>query len=121
MAAQDNAPLAQTFYDSYNNRDFDQAITLCDEDLQWVNFPSGETFRGRRAAGSSWKAGPTASPSPAYRSKLTFRRELCSLRRYVPRNAHRPPCWSRWRNSGHGAVGRAPLLSGARDQGRQVR
>jgi steroid delta-isomerase-like uncharacterized protein len=46
MAAQDNAPLAQTFYDSYNNRDFDQAITLCDEDLQWVNFPSGETFRG---------------------------------------------------------------------------
>ena len=46
MATQDNAALARTFYDSYNNHDFDQAITLCDEDLQWVNLSTGETFRG---------------------------------------------------------------------------
>jgi steroid delta-isomerase-like uncharacterized protein len=46
MAAQENTTLGRMFYDSYNNRDFDQAVALCDENLEWINFTFGETFRG---------------------------------------------------------------------------
>ncbi len=46
MAAQDNATLAQEFYDLYNKRDFDRAVALCDENIEWVNVTFGETFRG---------------------------------------------------------------------------
>ncbi len=46
MSAQDNATLTRTFYDYYNNRDFDEAVALCDENLEWVNVTFGETFHG---------------------------------------------------------------------------
>jgi steroid delta-isomerase-like uncharacterized protein len=46
MAAQENATLAQQFYDLYNKRDFDRAVDLCDENIEWINVTFGETFRG---------------------------------------------------------------------------
>jgi steroid delta-isomerase-like uncharacterized protein len=46
MSAQDNARIARAIYDAFNDRDFDQGVSLVAKDVRWLNVPLGITFQG---------------------------------------------------------------------------
>lgn len=46
MATQDYTEVAKTHYDAFNARDFQRAVTVVDENVQWHNVASGQTFQG---------------------------------------------------------------------------
>src|SRR5919201_3666514 len=44
--AQDNASIARTVYEAFNDRDFDRAVKLIADEARWTNVPTGDTFDG---------------------------------------------------------------------------
>src|SRR3712207_4365356 len=62
MTAQDNAKSARTAYDAYNQRDFDRAAALADENAEWINMATGETFYGPEGYRQYLQAWATAFP-----------------------------------------------------------
>jgi steroid delta-isomerase-like uncharacterized protein len=62
MTAQDNARIARTAYEAYNQKDFDRAAALAAENAQWTNMATGETFYGPEGFRQYLQAWATAFP-----------------------------------------------------------
>lgn len=62
MATHDNASIARTIYESFNNRDFDRAASLMANDVEWRDMPTGEVWHGPNGFKQSFQRWATAFP-----------------------------------------------------------
>lgn len=62
MPTEDNAATARALLDLFNSRDFDRLVTLVTEDLELMNAPTGDIFRGPEGYRQLIQAWATAMP-----------------------------------------------------------
>jgi steroid delta-isomerase-like uncharacterized protein len=47
MAHEENARIARSVYEAFNDRDFGRGLEVVAQDAEWLNVATGEVFRGR--------------------------------------------------------------------------
>ncbi|MBI2953319.1 MAG: ester cyclase [Chloroflexi bacterium] len=62
MPAQDNINIVRNLFDAINNHQLDRATALIDDNAEWIDVATGDTFRGprgfRQLSQSWWEAFP---------------------------------------------------------------
>ena len=62
MSAKDNAATVRAINDAFNDRDWDYAMSKAADDAEWVNVPTGQTFRGPEGVRQFLEGWATAFP-----------------------------------------------------------
>jgi steroid delta-isomerase-like uncharacterized protein len=88
---EDNARLARTTLDLWNERDFDQAVRLAAEDVEFVDVPSNTTRRSLEAYRESMQRWATAFPDGRIEVTRVVADEDGAAVEYVGRGTHTGP------------------------------
>jgi steroid delta-isomerase-like uncharacterized protein len=97
---QDNAMLARSFYEAYNNRDFDRVTSCIAEGAEWTNVATGQSFRGPDGYRQYLQSWATAFPDSTCEVTNLFSGGDWVLVEFTGRGTHSGPM--------HGPMGEIP-------------
>ncbi|HEX5438993.1 MAG TPA: ester cyclase [Gemmatimonadaceae bacterium] len=94
MSAQDNARLARTVYEAYNDRRFDDAAAVVTDDFELRNMGTGETFTGQDGVKRYMQAWATAFPDSAVEIRSVTADDQRAVVEFIGRGTHTGPLTS---------------------------
>ena len=91
LTAQDNTTLARALYDAFNRRDFDKALAMMTDSVQWTNIPFGSTFSGRQGYRDYVSTWTTAMPDCKVEIVNVITTEEWAVAECIGRGTHTGP------------------------------